>query len=79
MRSVSWGGFNRMADNLEQLEELRKRMVADIAHELRTPLTNLRGYFEGLKDDVVPPSADTSPCLKPRPCGWSTWSTICSS
>lgn len=56
--------FNRMADNLEQLEELRKRMVADIAHELRTPLTNLRGYFEGLKDDVVPPSADTFSMLE---------------
>ena len=51
--------FNRMADNLEKLERLRKRMVADVAHELRTPLTNLRGYLEGLSDAVVPPSAAT--------------------
>jgi len=51
--------FNRMADSLEQIEQLRKNMVADVAHELRTPLTNLRGYIEALKDEVLPPSKDT--------------------
>jgi two-component system sensor histidine kinase BaeS len=51
--------FNRMADSLEKLERLRKSMVADVAHELRTPLTNLRGYLEGLSDEVVPPSRAT--------------------
>lgn len=56
--------FNRMAESLEKLERLRKRMVADVAHELRTPLTNLRGYLEGLSDSVVPPSADTFDMLQ---------------
>ncbi|PLX93941.1 MAG: two-component sensor histidine kinase [Desulfuromonas sp.] len=51
--------FNRMADGLERLEQLRKNMVTDVAHELRTPLTNLRGYLEGLSDAVVPPSQKT--------------------
>lgn len=51
--------FNRMAESLEKVEQLRKHMVADVAHELRTPLTNLRGYFEALIDDVVPPSETT--------------------
>lgn len=51
--------FNRMAESLEQLEQLRKNMVTDVAHELRTPLTNLRGYLEGLSDAVVPPSRET--------------------
>lgn len=51
--------FNRMADSLEKLEQLRKNMVTDVAHELRTPLTNLRGYLEGLSDEVVPPSRVT--------------------
>lgn len=51
--------FNRMANNLEQLEQLRKNMVTDVAHELRTPLTNLRGYLEALSDAVVPPSIET--------------------
>lgn len=51
--------FNRMADSLEQIEQLRKTMVADVAHELRTPLTNLRGYLEALSDGVIPPTSET--------------------
>jgi signal transduction histidine kinase len=51
--------FNRMADGLEEIERLRKTMVADVAHELRTPLTNLRGYLEGLSDGVLPPKQET--------------------
>ena len=51
--------FNRMADNLERIERLRKTMVADAAHELRTPLTNIRGYLEGLQEGVVSPSQET--------------------
>ncbi len=56
--------FNRMAESLEQLEQLRKNMVTDVAHELRTPLTNLRGYLEGLSDEVVPPSRETFQMLE---------------
>jgi signal transduction histidine kinase len=51
--------FNQMADSLERVETLRKTMVSDLAHELRTPLTNIRGYLEGLTDQVVPPSRET--------------------
>ena len=50
--------FNRMADSLERIEQLRKKMVADVAHELRTPLTNLRGYLEALNDKIVPPTPE---------------------
>jgi signal transduction histidine kinase len=56
--------FNHMAENLETLERLRKNMVADISHELRTPLTNLRGYLEGLSDDVIPPNRETFQMLE---------------
>lgn len=56
--------FNRMADSLQQLEQLRKTMVADVAHELRTPLTNLRGYLEALNDEVLPPSKETFTMLQ---------------
>lgn len=56
--------FNRMADSLERIEQLRKNMVADVAHELRTPLTNLRGYLEALNDQVLTPSADTLKMLE---------------
>ncbi len=56
--------FNQMADSLEQVEQLRKTMVADVAHELRTPLTNLRGYFEALNDRVIPPSEEVFKMLQ---------------
>jgi signal transduction histidine kinase len=51
--------FNQMAASLQRVEQLRKRMVIDVAHELRTPLTNMRGYIEALKDNVLPPSQET--------------------
>ena len=51
--------FNRMADNLQVIENLRKTLMIDVAHELRTPLTNIQGYLEALLDGVVPPSEET--------------------
>lgn len=48
--------FNLMAHQTKQVEKLRENMVADVAHELRTPVTNIRGYVEGLRDQVIVPS-----------------------
>ncbi len=56
--------FNRMADSLGRIEQLRKNMVADVAHELRTPLTNLRGYLEALNDQIITPSPETLEMLQ---------------
>lgn len=47
--------FNAMADGLTRLEQLRRKMVGDVAHELRTPLTNIRGYLEAARDGLVTP------------------------
>jgi two-component system, OmpR family, sensor histidine kinase BaeS len=47
--------FNRMANELKGAEQLRKDFIVDVAHELRTPLTNMRGYLEGLRDNVFKP------------------------
>jgi len=44
--------FNEMGEALEQDEQVRQRMMADIAHELRTPLTVMRGQVEALLDGV---------------------------
>lgn len=44
--------FNTMAATLERSEEQRVALLADVSHEFRTPLSNLRGYIEGLEDDV---------------------------
>ena len=50
--------FNRMAATLQRVEDLRRRLVEDVAHELRTPLTSLRGFTEALADGVVEPSPE---------------------
>jgi histidine kinase len=53
------GSFNQMAEQLEQVENMRRRLIADVAHELRTPLTAIKGSAEGLMDGVLPASAET--------------------
>jgi two-component system sensor histidine kinase BaeS len=47
--------FNAMADAVAAQEELRRRMVGDVAHELRTPVTNLRCELEAIQDGLVTP------------------------
>ena len=44
--------FNRMAQTLQQYEQLRQQWISDIAHELRTPLSILRGEIEALQDGI---------------------------
>ena len=56
--------FNRMAQNLEKIERLRRSLMIDVAHELRTPLTNIRGYLEALNDRVLPFSTETFTLLQ---------------
>ena len=51
--------FNTMAADLEQAEQLRRNLVADVAHELRTPLSNIQGYLEAIRDRVMKPNAAT--------------------
>jgi signal transduction histidine kinase len=49
--------FNSMADALAAQQDLRQRMVSDVAHELRTPLTNLRCELEAIQDGLATPDA----------------------
>lgn len=51
--------FNQMAEELEQVESMRRRLIGDVAHELRTPLTAIKGSAEGLVDGVLPASTET--------------------
>ena len=44
--------FNTMAEDLEQVDNLRRELVANVSHELRTPLTVIAGYLETLLDNV---------------------------
>jgi signal transduction histidine kinase len=47
--------INQLAEALEQTEQRRLALLADVAHELRTPLTTIEGYMEGLIDGVIKP------------------------
>lgn len=51
--------FNRMADDLEGVEQRRRELVGDLTHELRTPLTIVKGYLEGLADGAISPTPET--------------------
>jgi len=51
--------FNQMAEKLEQVESMRRRLIGDVSHELRTPLTAIKGSMEGLMDGVLPATNET--------------------
>jgi signal transduction histidine kinase len=63
-RELMARAFNKMAKSLEEIENLRRSLMIDVAHELRTPLTNIRGYLEALTDQVLPPSTSTFSLLQ---------------
>jgi signal transduction histidine kinase len=44
--------FNAMAAELEQVDRMRKDLVANVSHELRTPISALRALLENLIDGV---------------------------
>lgn len=50
---------NRLAETLEQTEQRRMALLADVAHELRTPLATIEGYMEGLIDGVIRADRET--------------------
>ncbi len=46
--------FNEMAAHLQQAEQLRRNLVADVAHELRTPVSVIQGNLQAILDGVYP-------------------------
>lgn len=46
--------FNQMAGSLQNAEQSRRAMTADIAHELRNPLAVQRANLEALQDGIYP-------------------------
>ena len=51
--------FNRMSEELEGLELLRRELVANVSHELKTPISALRAHLENLLDGVEQPDRET--------------------
>ena len=51
--------FNRMSQELENLETSRRDLVANVSHELKTPITAIRAHLENLLDGVEQPNPET--------------------
>lgn len=51
--------FNRMAADLEAVDQQRRELVANVSHELRTPVSALRAVLENLVDGVSEPDPTT--------------------
>jgi len=47
--------FNEMAENLEELFDARRQLVAWASHDLRTPLSSLQAMLEALEDGLAEP------------------------
>ncbi|MCD4535949.1 DUF4173 domain-containing protein [Nocardioides sp. cx-169] len=47
--------FNRMAEDLADVDRQRRELVANVSHELRTPLAALCAVLENLADGVAEP------------------------
>lgn len=48
------GAFNQMSSSLQQAEQARRNLLADVAHELRTPISVLQGNLRAMLDEVYP-------------------------
>lgn len=47
---------DRLGRGLEEQEELRKRLMSDIAHELRNPVAVIKSHLEAIEDGVWEPT-----------------------
>ena len=56
--------FNSMAASLDNSEQSRRRLFADIAHELRTPLSVIGGTVDAMIDGVYVPNTDNLTSIK---------------
>ncbi len=49
---------DRLGKGLEEQDELRKRLMSDIAHELRNPVTVIKSHLEAIEDGVWEPTPE---------------------
>ena len=48
--------FNRMASQLEGVEQSRRELVGNVSHELKTPISAIQAHLENLLDGVEEPN-----------------------
>ena len=51
--------FNRMSAELEQVDRIRRDLIANVSHELRTPISALQAVLENIVDGVEEPDTET--------------------
>lgn len=56
--------FNLLARTLQRNEQMRRKMMADVAHELRTPLAVVQGELAAIEDGVRPFSPESLASLQ---------------
>ena len=49
---------NELGQHLEETEQRRTQLLAEVTHELRTPIAVIRGQMESLLDDMAAPTAE---------------------
>ncbi|MGN7478576.1 sensor histidine kinase [Solibacillus silvestris] len=47
--------FLRMANKLEQTDEMRKEFISNISHDIQSPLSNIKGYTNLLESESISP------------------------
>lgn len=45
--------MNAMATSLEQFENSRSSLIANVSHELKTPMTTIGGFIDGILDGTI--------------------------
>jgi signal transduction histidine kinase len=56
--------FNEMGAALHASQQLRDRLLGDVAHELRTPVTTIAAYLEAIEDGVAALTPETVDVLR---------------
>ena len=42
---------NKMALELDQMENMRQEFISNVSHEIQSPLTSIRGFAQALEND----------------------------
>ncbi|MBU8714384.1 sensor histidine kinase [Brevibacillus parabrevis] len=52
-----WGqlvaGINHMAEQLQEMENMRQEFISNVSHEIQSPLTSIRGFARALQNDSL--------------------------
>ena len=47
--------LNYMSNQLKDMEDYQKQIVANVSHDFRSPLTSVKGYATAMADGTIPP------------------------